>query len=252
MIRQWLRRKLKIAYGAYRTVWKSDTVAYNPNGWWDSYVYPLGVSDRQTISPEKDLISARYHYASVEVLILRHLVNSGFPLRDCSVFDIGSGAGHWIEFYLGLGAGRCVGIDVAERSADHIRERYAGDDRVEMHHGLFQDFLEQDDGRYDVINAIGVLFHVVEDSEWERGLRAIASSLREGGLLVVGGHFGWSHNINVQFDDHSAVNKRLRSRGCWKRALRRLGFDEMGLYPNRAYLHIRDTIPEANLLIARR
>ncbi len=64
MIRQWLRRKMKIAYGAYRTI-QSGTVAYNPTDWWDSYFYQLGVSDRQTIAPEKSLISSRYHYASV-------------------------------------------------------------------------------------------------------------------------------------------------------------------------------------------
>ena len=79
--------------------------------------------------------------------------------------------------------------------------------------------------RFALVNAIGVMFHIVDDAAWERALRNVARHLEPGGRWIVGGQFGWV-TANVQFhgcDDFSSwgdaaargprlVNKRIRSR----------------------------------------
>lgn len=250
MLRQWTRRHAKILYGLYRTRLRAATVPYAPERWWDDYFYTQGVSDRQTITAHKHPLSASYHYASVELLILRHLVNRSIPIEGSTVFDIGSGAGHWLDFYRARGAVRCTGIDISARSVEFLRAKYAGDASIDVHHGPFQSHLAAHPGEYGIVNAIGVLFHVVDDVEWRRGLEAIHGALRPGGLLIVGGHFGIIDNANVQFDIHNTANKRLRSLGRWKRTLTSVGFRGLKLYRNRAYLHVRDTLPENNILMA--
>ncbi len=249
MIRQYLWRKGKVLDGFFRTYIRRSGEPYDPAPWFDDF-YGTGVSDRQTIANEKDAVSSRYHYASVELLMTRHFVNHQVSLKGASVFDIGSGAGHWLDFYKGIGAERCSGIDVSEGPVSHLMEKYRGDNTVQINKGLFQDYLEPAKEKYDLINAIGVIFHVVNDSEWKRGLAAIANSLNTGGHLVVGGYFGLLNNVNVQFDDENKVNKRLRSKSTWARELKNLGFTKLKFYSNNAYLYVNDTMPENNVLIA--
>lgn len=250
MIKQILWKRLKILRGLLKTYLGHDVAPYDPNAWWDKSFYTKGISDRQTISVNRNIISAKYHYASVELIILRHFFNKNINVQGCSVFDIGSGAGHWIDFYKSIGVKRCVGIDISARSVEFLRKKYAKDNEVEIYHGLFWDFFEGNNETYNIINAIGVMFHVVDDAEWSKGLEAIANSLREGGHLVVGGHFGLINNVNVQFDANNLANKRLHSRMHWKKTLKSLGFQGIDIYYNRAYLYIKDTLPENNILIA--
>ena len=251
MLRQLWWKRRKILRGLLRARLRRPA-AYEPAGWWDRDFYVGEVADRTTISARKTALSAMYHYASVELLVLRELCRAGVDLERARVLDVGSGAGHWIDFYRRAGAGRCVGVELSERCADHLRGKYAGDDAVEIHHGHFQEVLEDLKPGFDLINAIGVMFHVVDDADWERGLQRIADGLNEGGWLVVGGHFGWLDGLDVQVDARGAVNKRLRSRRSWRRTLRALGFGLIRIHRNPAYLWISDTLPENHLLTARK
>lgn len=133
-------KKRKILKGLIRTNRSRVDEPYNPGRWFDRF-YECGVSDRQTIASDRDATLAKYHYASVELLITRHLVNHGIHVQDTSVFDIGSGAGYWLNFYKNLGAKRCTEIDVSERPTKYLRAKYNDDDSVEIKKGLFQDFL---------------------------------------------------------------------------------------------------------------
>lgn len=219
---------------------KKDTMAF-----WDGYYQTASIDDAHTVDPSQPAYSALYHYRSVELLILRHLVNRRLSLTDARVLDIGTGAGHWIDFYRALGATHVHGIDVSKAAVDAVRRRYAGCDGVSVAVG---DAARGFDGQdYDVINAIGVLFHIVDDAAWEAALANIVAALKPGGLLIVGGWFGWA-TVNVQFDAAGAVTKRLRSRRRWRRAL--TGCRSLTIRRNRANLSIHDILPENHILVA--
>ena len=252
MLHQYLRKKKKVLRGAMRTYLRSRPVPFTSKQWWDSHYWTTGVSDAKTIAPNKNGFSSAYHYASVELTILRHFYNHDVSLEGSAVFDVGSGAGHWVDFYRRLGAATCVGCDLSRTVVDFLRSKYAGQDGITIHHGPFQDILQGQRDAFDLVNAIGVMFHVVDDGEWRRGLSAIGEALRDGGLLVVGGHFGWLNNLDVQIDSTGAINKRLRSRRYWNKSLKSLGFRSVDVRSNPAYLFIDDTLPENNVLIARK
>ena len=252
IFRQFLRKRAKIWRGIRRTFLQRTDRPYQADSWWDAEFFTRGLSDRQTIAPDKNPLSAAYHYASVELLILRHLRNGRADLAGARCCDLGSGSGHWIDFYLGLGAAQCAGIDISEKAAAFLRQKYAGDNRVTIHHGRLLDRLPQAGGPFDLVNAIGVMFHLVDDTEWERTLHEVGRSVRPGGWFVAGGQFGWLDGVNVQFDDQHRVNKRLHSARRWRRVLRAAGFDPVTVHRNRAYLFIRDSLPENHVLMARK
>lgn len=252
ILRQFLRKRAKIWRGIKRTFFHRDGRPYEARTWWDDEFFTKGLSDRQTLSADKSAVSAAYHYASVELLILRHLRNHRIDLGGFHCCDLGSGSGHWIQFYLSLGVARCHGIDISEKSVAFLREQYAAEERVRIHHGRLLDALPAAGGPFDLINAIGVMFHLVDDAEWEQTVLEMGRHTRPGGLLVAGGHFGWLDGVNVQFDEQQRVNKRLRSARRWRRALQDAGFADVTIHRNRSYLFIRDSLPENNVLVARK
>jgi 2-polyprenyl-3-methyl-5-hydroxy-6-metoxy-1,4-benzoquinol methylase len=248
---QYLTKRKKILRGFIRTRLRGHRDAYEAGSWWDEKFFTTGLSDRQTISTDMNPLTSAYHYASVEQIILRHFRNAGVDFREARVCDLGSGSGHWIDFYRSLGVPHCTGIDISQKSAEYLGQKYAQQPEVTILQGGILETLQAQGEAYDLVNAVGIMFHLVDDTEWRQTIDQIAQHLQPGGHLVIGGHFGWLNNVNVQFDEHNAVNKRLRSRFNWSRTLRRAGFGPMTLYRNTAYLFVPDTLPENNVLIAK-
>jgi SAM-dependent methyltransferase len=248
LLRRFLGKRARVLRGIYRTYIYGDLKSYEPGTWWDNKFFTTGLSDRQTISANMNPVAAAYHYASVELLILRHLRNEGRDLTASTICDCGSGAGHWIDFYLSLGAIHCLGIDVSRKSVDFLRAKYMKHEEVTIEHGRLHEVLAHADIKFDLVNAIGIMFHLVDDEEWEETVRQVGRVLRTGGIFVVGGHFGLIDGVNVQFSENAA-NKRLRSASHWKRSLKQAGFVQTRIYRNSAYLYIRDWLPENNVLV---
>jgi len=249
---QYLTKKKKILRGFVRTRFRGHKSAYEAGSWWDEKFFTEGLSDRQTISASMNPVTSAYHYASVETIVLRHFRNAGMDLRSSRICDLGSGSGHWIDFYRSLGAARCTGIDISQKSTEFLGQKYDQTPEVTILQGGVLETLRALEDEYDLINAVGIMFHLVDDTEWRQTMDEIAQHLRPGGHLLVGGHFGWLNNVNVQFDEYNHANKRLRSRFNWSRALRHSGFSSVDIYRNNAYLYVPDTLPENNILIAQK
>jgi cyclopropane fatty-acyl-phospholipid synthase-like methyltransferase len=223
---------------------------YDATAWWDQSFFLHGISDKQTISSKKNPISAKYHYTSVELQILRHLYNRNLNVKGAVVLDIGAGAGHWIDFYKSLHSVRTIGVDVSLSAVNHLRRKYANCSDVNIYHGKASDVLDELDICFNIVNAIGVMFHIVDDAEWFNTIRKISGLIQRGGAFIVGGHFGYVNGVNVQIDRNGQVYKRLRSKRLWKKTLLDAGFSDVKMYSNNAYLNINDPLPENNICIA--
>lgn len=249
MIKQIIRKQKKMVKGIIYTYLKPKREKYNASEYWDKSFYSDGVSDRQTILANKSPISAKYHYSSIELKILKHLYNNGVDINGTSVLDVGSGSGYWIAFYKAMGAGEVTGIDVSESSIEFLKDKYANDEKVLLYHGKASELIGGMSKKMDIVNAIGVMFHIVDDEEWRETIEKIADRLPTGGIFVVGGHFGILNGLNVQIKG-GQINKRLRSRSVWKKTLKKAGFSKVNVYNNYAYLWINDRLPENSILIA--
>jgi SAM-dependent methyltransferase len=250
VIKQFLKKKAKIAYGVLNTYLRKKGQDYHDQEWWDKVFYSNGISDRQTISSNKSLLSTNYHYRSVEMLILRHLYNNKISIDQSVILDIGSGSGHWIDFFDSLGAVKAIGMDVSHSSVQYLKDKYINSNNVIIHYGKAVDIIYNQDESFDVVNAVGVMFHIIDDSEWINTIQAVRKVLSQNGLFIISGHFGLIDGVNVQVDQNDQINKRLRSRRRWMKILRQNGFTHIKFYKNNAYLKIGDTLPENNVLIA--
>jgi SAM-dependent methyltransferase len=250
MIKQYLLKRAKVGYGLFNTYLRNKTSNYQDTKWWDNDFYTDGISDRKTIFSTKNRMSARYHYASIELQILKYFFNKGILTDQSTLVDIGSGAGHWIDFYRSLGVTRVIGMDVSLSAINFLKEKYSDNAGVALHHGKAFKILEGFEETADFVNAIGVMFHIVDDLEWNSTIKAVAKVLRKGGLFIAGGHFGLLDNLDLSINSDGQIYKRLRSRGHWRKVLRKEGFSNIQFQSNHAYLWINDTLPESNILIA--
>lgn len=218
--------------------------------YYKTFAKQAGLTDSVTLAPNVHPAHCKYHYNATENSIISSFVR--WPLREApSVLDIGSGAGHWIDFWLATYSASFVcGFDVSKTCAEALRTKYAGMDNVvimEADISLRGVFLGR---KFDVISAIGVIFHIVDDALWRQALVNMRNLLSDGGVIVVGGHFGWTtqdvqFHLNDNYEDLEQainslqgvkytfqrgqdagdiyVNKRIRSLRYWKSAAAEAG-----------------------------
>lgn len=261
-------------------------VPYDEKTFFDSF-YSASVrgdpEDWMTIGAITD-VEARFHYNATENAILRAFSRLHPPARGgmiaaarmlgrrrgARLLDVGSGTGHWIDFFREvLYASEVHGVEIAERMAGYLREKYAADDGVHIsQHNIAEEFgPEQIGGDVDWISAIGVMFHIVDDARWRAAMRNLAACLRPGGLLFVGGDFG-AESRNVQFHrsdefrswreferaeaeaDTRRVNKRVRSLAAWTALAGRLELELVDLV--RTDSEPLFLTPENDILLLRR
>lgn len=206
------------------------------------------VQDRMTMGSISDP-EARFHYNATENSLIRGVLRRE-PLpedtmveawrfvqqrRQCRLLDIGSGTGHWIDFFREVFfVAEAVGVELTTNMATYLKGKYEDDPAVTILEADISESSFSPDligGPVDFISAIGVMFHIVEDDSWRRAVRNLAGLLKPGGLMFIGGDFG-AETRNVQFhkiDEFSSwkehdetpdcneirVNKRVRSLEDW-------------------------------------
>ncbi|MGN6380750.1 MAG: class I SAM-dependent methyltransferase [Gaiellales bacterium] len=242
---------------------KGPRHAYESKQFFESWHRASGdLSDSETISSGASAIDTRYHYNAVENTLLAYFAES--RRRSAGrVLDVGSGAGHWIDFYRDvLAAELVVGVEISEIAVASLTAKYAGQSGVEIVEADVSAPEPGLTGPFDVINAIGVMFHIVDDAVWQRAVRNLGSLLAADGVLVVGGQFGHTTQ-DVQFhstdtfaswdelrstrSDVVLVNKRIRSLRDWRRCARAAGLRVEGV--RRTHVPAAISTPENNVLV---
>lgn len=192
-----------------------------------------GIDDKATITRHADPLKASYHYNAVENAILEWALRAPFPDRP-AVLDVGSGAGHWIDFYRSVfAARRVVGIEFAAPAAASLRSRYAAENDVSVEELDVSGDLELGE-RFDIVNAVDVLFHIVDEERWRHAIQNLAHHLVPDGRLVIAGNVSrLSYNAGLRAPDAKrgdtvadnvvVVTKRVRSLHQWKTCGRKAG-----------------------------
>lgn len=112
---------------------------------------------------------------------------SGIDPARLNILDAGSGTGFYIDQWKQLGASRLQALDFSQASVDWLRRRYPG---LPVHQqDLASPRPNLPEGPFDVISAIDVLFHIVDDDDYSRALANLAAWLKPGGILLLSENF---------------------------------------------------------------
>ena len=249
---------------------KFHVESYRANNFFESYYKSNPDSqDRRTIGPEVEELRALYHYKSVERNIIEAIMSNESWISNpqtLRVLDIGSGTGHWLKFFIDeIGVGRATGVEISSTAVDKLKQRFAAFNNIKIHLADISSEGFDLGERFHIINAIGVIFHVVDDKAWRRSITNIAKQLEPGGIAIIGGKFdsitrnvhftktdeftSWEQftSVNKTEKDKLLVYKRLRSKGMWRRTLKENNCTIVDIIPARCRIHT----PQNNLLIFR-
>jgi SAM-dependent methyltransferase len=164
------------------------------------------------------------------------------------VLDIGSGTGIWIDFWQQRGARDIVGIDIATSAVAALRQRYPN---CEFLHGDVSNPDLDLPRERDVVSAMSVLLHIVDDAAFERALRKLLACVRPGGVLVlvepVIVHRWWG----APFGPES--NSRARPLTAYTNVFSQLGFSLVQLRPDSCLLvNVIDTRRQSSFRLLER
>jgi SAM-dependent methyltransferase len=133
------------------------------------------------------------------------------------VFDGGFGEGVYLEYWRQRGAAVVSGVDFSPRAVSAAKTRYP-----ESH--LAQgDLSSRADlagfGQYDIVTAIDVLYHIVDDEAWYRAVGNLVSLVNPGGIFIASDKFPGQQTWQPM------KHVRRRSLETWKAALHDHGFE---------------------------
>jgi SAM-dependent methyltransferase len=108
-------------------------------------------------------------------------------LHHASVLDVGAGTGFYVDKWKALGVRSLVGIDLTQTSVERLRYKFPEYEFWQADIGGSVNPLP--DRSFDVISAFDVLFHILDDDNYERALDNIHKLLKPGGLFVFSENF---------------------------------------------------------------
>ena len=118
-------------------------------------------------------------YALRREVLVRALREAGAALAGATVLDVGCGTGFFTQLYLERGA-RVTGVDITSASVERLATRFPEARFVQADVGE-----SAPEGRFDVVNAFDVLYHITDDGRWERAVQNLARAVAPGGLLLI-------------------------------------------------------------------
>ncbi|MBI5708742.1 MAG: class I SAM-dependent methyltransferase [Candidatus Eisenbacteria bacterium] len=153
-------------------------MSYRPREFWDRRLaehFDL----RGTGETGLSLAYNRACYALRREVLERALREAGLDPAGRQVLDVGCGTGFFTAHYLARGA-QVTGLDIAPTSVERLRARFPAARFV------LADVSEADiEGRFDIVNAFDVIYHITDDARWEAALRRLGAAVAAGGLLLV-------------------------------------------------------------------
>ena len=195
------------AYAAYRS---------SPAGLFDRY-HARHADETALISPARMPHESPYHYNLVENGIVDILRKHAPAVTGLDVLDIGCGTGHWVDFFSQvLEARSVVGADFSQTAAERLTARYSNRPEVSIRRMDISEPEPGFEGRFAVVSASGILFHIVDDPRWARAIGNIVDYLAPNGVAIVGGDFG-------DRTEEIGVMRKVRSLDAWDQALGRAG-----------------------------
>lgn len=141
-------------------------------------------------------------------LLARHPEIARFRLLEAAV-----GVGAYAPLWQRLGVRRWVGLDIAEDAVAHCRKHFPNGEfrTLDLTSDRWRAETFPESG-FDLVTAIDVLYHLVDDGMFETALRNLASRIRPGGALLVS-------DVFVPRDRQIAPHVKRRSLETYQRVL---------------------------------
>lgn len=197
-------------------------VDYDASQYWE---HRYGGDLDLSVSGHSDFADSynRWLYRRKQWVLRGALRRAGFETRGKRLLEIGAGLGAYLEFWRKQGVRELTGLDLSSSAAEFLRQK--NPDFKFMQRDVTKPGLKADTGGdYDIVTAIDVLYHVVDNGLLGQALNNVRDVLRPNGLVTIHDQF-----LHGPSQHHGYL--RWRSIADWTRLLNDAGFDIVSRTP---------------------
>ena len=135
-------------------------------------------------------------------------------LKGKKILDIGCGTGYYIRYYLSKGADDISGLDITKKSIINLRREYPN---LKFFNADISKKIPLK-SKYDIVAAIGVLYHIVDDDKFENSIKNIRKAAKKGSLIIIQDNFLKKYQppkaeTHCYFRTHDHYKKILKKNG---------------------------------------
>lgn len=171
-------------------------------------------------------------YAVAAGNLKQALASAGINLPGKQVLDVGCGYGYFVKRFIEWGADRVTGLDITDVSVRTLRESFPDHRFIQADISAASVPVE---GQFDIVSAINVIFHIVEDGKFNQALENLCTYVKPNGHLILVDAFYNSPLINASHAHHRTIRH-------YEPGLTKHGFRAPQIYPM-YYLMGRSFIP---------
>lgn len=188
---------------------------YDPTPYWEQRYERLDLRN----SGHRDLPEAynRWLYRRKQSVLAGALRRSGFLVRGSRVLEVGAGTGAYLDFWKQQGVASLTGIDLSRAAVDFVRARFPEFAFAQCDITGQVNAIDRGPG-FDLVTALDVLYHIVDDDLLAAALANVRALLRPGGYFVLHDQF-----LHGPTEHHGYI--RWRSLADWQRSLAEAGFE---------------------------
>jgi SAM-dependent methyltransferase len=143
---------------------------------------------------------------------------------EMNVLDVGSGTGFYLAQWRELGFRDLTACDLTPVAVDRLAKAFP-DVSVQVV-DIGDDSIELPLAHFDIISAMDMLFHIVDDSRWSQALTNLSGLLRPGGHLVMSDNFP-SSLAQAEIGKHQSARTQAR----YVTELSRVGLEVVSVRP---------------------
>jgi 2-polyprenyl-3-methyl-5-hydroxy-6-metoxy-1,4-benzoquinol methylase len=141
-------------------------------------------------------------------VLTREVKTLGINLSEASVLDVGCGTGFYVDLWKQLGCRKLAGIDITNTAIEKMRIRYP---EYQFFKGNIGDNLDNSPellaGKYQLVSAFDVLFHIVDDEQYKMAFKNIYDMMEKGGTLMISENFVHTTAIRSSFQTSRSANE---------------------------------------------
>lgn len=187
--------------------------SFSPNKYWEDRL--SGDFSLQGVG--YSLLGTQYNkwsYRLRDRVLRRTLAIPRLSLSNLDVLDVGSGTGFYIDYWRRSRTRSVSGCDLTETSVSRLRAEFPDHNFYQQDIGA--ELLPELVGKFDVVSAFDILFHIVDEAQYEKAFHNLSQMLRPGGLLCFSElflHRETDRGLHVVFHSLSHIERLLAKSG---------------------------------------
>ena len=128
-------------------------------------------------------LSFNYWMYKVREKIVQGIIEKRFDnFHAKKILDVGSGSGFYPKLFLKLGAKDITASDFSTRALSHLRKKIKKIKFLEL--DITKTIPKNHLGKYDIVSAFDILYHIVDDKKYVRAIKNISQLLKTDGLFI--------------------------------------------------------------------